>query len=317
MHRCLEQPEPCSSHNCKPAEGITILKGAIEMSGCCLRLKELMNTLTPKEQQVAAFIVDFPEEVINMSIEQLAAACGTSTSSVVRLCKSADYSGYKDLCRALSTDIALNQHDTVPYQDVRPGDSIESIIHRACISNIKSIENTQTLLNTDDLAHVVEAVVAAERVDFYGVGTSGIVALDAQNKFMRINKTSMSGLDPHSQILAATSLKQGDVAVLISYTGDTRDILETADVVRQTEATMVSITRYSKNPLSGRADIRLYSSSSEPLIRSGAMGSRIGQLTVIDILYTSVVSHEYHTVKRYLDKTRLVSTKKHIGPFSP
>ena len=272
------------------------------MSGCCLRLKELMNTLTPKEQQVAAFIIDFPDEVISMSIEELAAACGTSTSSVVRLCKSADYSGYKDLCRALSTDIAMNQLDTVPYNDVRPGDSIESIIHRACMSNIKSIENTKTLLNIDDLSYAVEAIVSAGRVDFYGVGTSGIVALDAQNKFMRINKITMSSPDPHSQILSAASLKKGDVAVLISYTGDTKDILETADVVKQTEATLVSITRHSKNPL-----------SSEPLIRSGAMGSRIGQLTVVDILYTSVVSHEYNSVKRYLDKTRLVSTKKHIG----
>ena len=297
----------------KPSGNIRFLKGATEMSGCCLRLKELMNTLTPKEQQVAAFIIDFPDEVINMSIEELAAACGTSTSSVVRLCKSADYSGYKDLCRALSTDIAMNQLDTVPYNDVRPGDSIESIIHRACMSNIKSIENTKTLLNIDDLSHAVEAIVSAGRVDFYGVGTSGIVALDAQNKFMRINKITMSSPDPHSQILSAASLKKGDVAVLISYTGDTKDILETADVVKQTEATMVSITRYSKNPLSERADIRLYSSSSEPLIRSGAMGSRIGQLTVVDILYTSVVSHEYNSVKRYLDKTRLISTRKHIG----
>lgn len=283
------------------------------MTGCCLRLKELMDSLTPKEQQVASFIINYPEEVINMSIDELAAACGTSTSSVVRLCKSADYSGYKELLRALSADLALNQYETITYKDVRPGDSIESIIHSVCMSNIKSIENTMTMLNIGDLEKAVDALTAADRIDFYGVGTSGNVALDAQNKFMRINKISMSSSDPHNQILAATSLKKGDVAVLISYSGNTKDILETADIVKQTEATLISITRYSKNPLSERADIRLYSSSSEPLIRSGPMGSRIGQLTVIDILYTAVVSRKYNSVKPYLDKTRLVSSKKHVG----
>jgi len=282
------------------------------MTGCCLRLKELMDSLTPKEQLVASFIIDYPAEVINMSIDELASACGASTSSVVRLCKSANYSGFKELCRALATDIVMNQSESITYNDVRPGDSIESIIHSVCMSNMKSIENTMTIINTADMQQAIEAIEAANRVDFYGIGASGNVAMDAQNKFIRINKVSMSSSDPHNQILAASTLKKGDVAVLISYTGDTKDILETANIVKQTEATLISLTRYSKNSLSERADIRLYSSSSEPLIRSGPMGSRIGQLTIIDILYTAVVSNNYALVKPYLDKTRLVTSQKHI-----
>jgi DNA-binding MurR/RpiR family transcriptional regulator len=273
-----------------------------------------MSTLTPKEQQIAMFILDFPNDVVNMSVDELASACGTSASSVVRLCKSAGYSGYKELCRALSTDLALNQNDTITYTDIRPGDSVDSIVRNVCMSNMKAIENTMSMLNTGDLENAVNAIAKANRVDFYGIGSSGTVALDARNKFMRINKLSMSSADPHEQILSATTLKKGDVAVLISYTGDTKDILETADIVKQTEATMVSITRYTKNLLSERADIRLYSSSSETMIRSGAMGSRIGQLTIVDILYTAVTSLEYDKVKKYLDKTRLVSSRKHKHP---
>jgi DNA-binding MurR/RpiR family transcriptional regulator len=284
------------------------------MSSCCLRMKELMNTLTPKEQQIAMFILDFPNDVVNMSIDELASACGVSTSSVVRLCKSADYSGYKELCRALSSDLALNQNASITYTDVRPGDSIDSIVRNVCMSSMKAIENTMSILNLGDLENAINAIAKADRVDFYGIGSSGIVAVDAQNKFMRINKVSMSSTDPHEQILSATTLKKGDVAVLISYTGDTKDILETADIVKQTEATAISITRYSKNLLSESTDIRLYSSSSETMIRSGAMGSRIAQMTVIDILYTAVTSQEYDKVKKYLDKTRLVSSRKHKHP---
>lgn len=283
------------------------------MSGCCLRLKELMGSFAPKEQQIARFIIDFPGEVINMSIGELANSCGTSISSIVRLCKSADYSGYKELCRILSTDLALSQQESITYNDVRPGDSTESIIHSVCSSNITSIENTKSILKTEDLDRAIDSICLADRVDFYGVGTSGIIALDAHNKFVRIHKLSMSSADPHNQILCATSLRKGDTAVLISYSGDTKDILETAEIVKQTDATLISITRYSKNLLSQKADICLYSSSSESLIRSGVMGQRIGQLTVIDILYTAVVSRQYNAVKKYLDETRLVSARKHIN----
>lgn len=286
------------------------------MSGCFLRIKELMSTLTPKERQIAMFILDFPSDAVNMSIEELATACGTSTSSVIRLCKSANYSGYKELCRALSADLASNQNEAITYEDIRPGASIDSIVRNVCMSNMKAIENTMSILNIGDLDKAVDAIAKADRVDFYGVGSSGIVASDAHNKFMRINKVSMSSADPHEQILSATTLKKGNAAVLISYTGDTKDILETADIVKQTEATLISITRYTKNLLSERADIRLYSSSSETMIRSGPMGSRIGQLTIIDILYTAVTSLEYDKVKKHLDKTRLVSSRKHMRPNS-
>ncbi len=282
------------------------------MSSCCLRLKELMNSFAPKEQKIAKFILDFPGEVVNMSIEELADACGTSMSSVVRLCKSANYSGYKELCRILFSDLALEQQEVTPYTDVRPGDSTESIVQSVCSSNIKSIENTRAFLDNESLDRAIDAISAANRVDFYGVGTSGIIAMDAHNKFVRIHKLSMSSSDPHDQLLCATSLQKGDVAVLISYSGDTKDILETAEVIRKTDATLISITCYSKNPLCQKANISLYSSSFETLIRSGVMGQRIGQLTIIDILYTAVVSRLYSSVKIHLDETRLLSARKHL-----
>ena len=281
------------------------------MLGCCLRMKETYGSLSPKEQLVASFILEYPSEVVNMSIEELAVSCNTSTSSVVRLCKSMGYSGYKELCRMLSTDLALGSQE-ITYTDVRPGDSLDSIVRNVCMGSVRAIENTMTMLEGEELGRAVDALCAASRIDFYGVGTSGTVALDAHNKFLRINKVSIASADPHVQILSATSLKPGDVAVLISYTGETRDILETHDIVRQTGATTITLTRYGKNSLSDKADIRLFSSSSETMTRSGATGSRIGQLTVIDVLYTAVASRLYDEVKPYLDKTRLTSGRKRM-----
>lgn len=276
-----------------------------------------MNSLTAKEQILAQFIIDFPSDVIQMSINELAQACGTSISTVVRLCKSAGYNGYKAFCRELSVDLDRSQTiSSDDYADIRPGDSIESIMNTVCANDIRAIENTLSVLKIDELEKAVAAIAEAKRVDFYGVAVSGNVAMDACNKFVRINKISMSTPDPHQQILNASLLKPEDAAVLISYSGNTKDILETADVVKQSGATLISLTKYSRNPLAKSADICLYSSSSETLIRSGPMGSRIGQLAVIDVLYTAVASRQYEQIKSYLDKTRLAASKKHIQ-FNP
>jgi DNA-binding MurR/RpiR family transcriptional regulator len=282
------------------------------MLPCCIRLKEAMNTFSSMEQRVATFIMSFPNEVSHMSIDELAKACSTSVSSVVRLCKSASYKGYKDFLRVLSADLAINQNKDVAYSDIKPGDSVESIARNVCMSHIQAVENTLSVLNIAELQKAVNTICKAKRVDFYGIGTSGIVAMDAHNKFVRIGKISMSSSDPHQQILTAALLSKNDAAVLISYSGDTRDILDLADIIKQTPATLISLTRYSKNELSQKADICLYCSSSELLVRSGAMGSRIGSMTIIDVLYTSVTSSQYQNVKECLDKTRLVSARKHL-----
>ena len=140
--------------------------------------------------------------------------------------------------------MALIQQETVVYSDVRPGDTVSSIINSVCSCNMKSIENTKTVLSVEDVEKAVSCLCQASRIDFYAVGATGIVAIDAHNKFVRIHKSSMSSTDPHEQVLYATSLKKGDAAVFFSYSGDTRDLLETADIVQKTGATMLSITRY-------------------------------------------------------------------------
>ena len=281
------------------------------MAGCYIRIKESLQFLAPKEQKVAQFILDFPEDAVNMSINDLAQSCATSNASVVRLCKSVGYSGFKELGKVLSEE--LKQQSPIVYEEIRPGDSLQAIVKNVSMSNMKAIESTYSLLDLEQLEHAVGALCKANRIDFYGVGSSGLVAKDASNKFSRINKLTISNTDPHDQILSATSLKCGDVSILFSYSGETRDTLETAQIVKSSGATLITITKFGKTSLSEMADIRLFTSSSEAMIRSGPMGSRIGQLTMVDILSTAVSSRMYDQVKPYLDKTRMLAQRKHAG----
>ena len=277
-------------------------------TSCRLRIKESLATLSRKEKQVASYILQYADEIPRMSIEELARACNTSPSSVVRLCKTVGCSGYKELCRMLTAD--ANHDRPVPeYTDVRPGVSLSAIANSVANSNQHAIDSTMRLLDWDSLEKAVDALCRCERVDFYGVGTSGLVAQDGFSKFIRIGKQAHACADSHMQILTAATLKKGDVAVIISYSGETRDSLILADTASRNGATVISITKYGKNSLQKLSHISLSTFSSESLVRSGAMSSRISQLTVIDILYTATASRNYRQVKQYLDSSRYVSGK--------
>ncbi len=278
-----------------------------EMS-CRLRMKEKLHALAPKEKRIAEFILQAPENVIHMSMEELAGHCSTSLSAIVRLAKSLGYSGFKEMIRMLSNELVLeSQQDDLSYQEIRPGDPAREIFRNMCLSEIEAIQNTISVMDLDQFDKAVELLCRAKRIDFYGVGTSGLVAEDARNKFLRINKYVVSSPDPHTQWLTSSSLTEQDAAVLISYSGETNDMILLARQLREMKVPFITLTRTGKNALAGLGDIWLYSSSTESLIRSGAMTSRIGQMVVVDALYTAVCSRLYTTIKPNLDRTQKLS----------
>ena len=277
---------------------------------CYLNIKESYERLSASEKRIAKYIIDNPNEVVKLPISELADRCQTSKPTVVRLCKTLGYSGYKELCMYLNADIMLNEGSELSYKDINPNDDTAEIVAKVSENNIRAIKNTVDIMDYDALGRAVDLICKARRIDFYGVGNSGFVALDAQNKFLRINKLATAQIDPHLQILTASNLSRDDVAVFISYTGETRDLLETLDIVKSTGAATISITKLGKNSLASACDVNLFMVSDESFIRSGAMSSRIGQLCIIDILFSIVTSRMYSEIKPYLDRSMNASKKK-------
>lgn len=277
---------------------------------CYLNIKESYEQLSISEKRIAKYIIDNPGEVVKMPISELADKCSTSKPTVVRLCKTLGYSGYKELCMYLNADIMLNEGGEMNYKDINPNDDSPDIVAKVTENNIKAIRNTVEIMDYAELNRAAALLMNARRIDFYGVGNSGFVALDAQNKFLRINKLATAQTDPHLQILTASNLSENDVAVFISYTGETRDLLETMEIVKTTGASTISITKLGKNSLSLASDVNLFMVSDESFIRSGAMSSRIGQLCIVDILFSIVTSRMYSDIKPYLDRSMAASKKK-------
>lgn len=278
-----------------------------------IRIRDQRDALTTVGKQIADYILEDPEAVLHMPIKTLSKHSNSSDAAVIRFCKSMGFSGYRDLVVHLSASIsAKGEESHEQYTDIQAGDSLTSIVKNISYSNRQSIDDTISILDLSQLQQAVEVLHGARKIIFCGLGASGLVAMDAEQKFLRIGKNCHSYVDGHSQLVAAALMQKSDVAVLISNSGETRDVLDTHEVVCGTGALSVAITRNQKSRLRNAADIVLGISTPEINIRSGAMGSRIAMLNLIDVLYAGVASKEYDTVMPFLSKTRKAVEKKRL-----
>lgn len=276
-----------------------------------IKIRERKDSLTPVERLIAEYILANKEEITHLSIKNLAQASKTSDASVLRFCKTMGHNSYRSFIVSISASLgSMEEESGDQYTDIQPGDELNTIISNIGRNNISSIEDTLRVLDRSAVEQAVQALRSSNRIVFFGVGASGLVAMDAEQKFTRINKMSHAYTDGHSQLTAATLMTKGDVAVFFSYSGNTMEILESLDIVKKSGAHVVAITKYSKSELSERADSLLSISTPEISMRSGAMGSRIAMLTIVDMLFVGVASADYQQVKKYLSKSHNIIANK-------
>lgn len=278
-----------------------------------IKIRDMKDSLTPVEKLVAEYVLENLEEIPHLSIKSLAQLTKTSDASVLRFCKTMGYKGYRNFIVSISASIgSMDEEQKDQYTDIQPGDDLSTIISNTSRNNSKSIEDTLSVIDKNEIARAVKVLRESNRLVFFGIGASGLVGIDAEQKFSRINKMCHTYTDGHSQLTAATLMDKSDVAIFISNSGNTIEILDALEIVKKNGARVIAITKYNKSELAEKADIVLSISTPEVTIRSGAMGSRIAMLTVIDILFAGVASAEYKKVKKYLSKTHdIIASSKH------
>lgn len=264
------------------------------MNTILLKLHELQNTLSSTESNIIKYVRSNPEEVSKMTIRQLAEKTYSSPASVVRVCRSVGFEGYKDFKQALISELAVIEKD-MPYQQKKLSEyeTIESIIDNVTINNIRSLEETQHLLDVEVIEKCVELLINSRAILLFGIGASLHVAKDAHLKFLRLNKICVVNDDWHSQLLQARNSCEKDVAIIFSYSGQTHEMIECMKELKENQTKCILVTRYAASPAAELADYKIYISSNESLVRNGAMSSRLASLNVVDILFTGFASKQY------------------------
>ncbi|WP_245821954.1 MurR/RpiR family transcriptional regulator [Lentzea waywayandensis] len=270
-----------------------------------VKIRSLLPGLARAEQRVAKVVLENPGTVAHRSITEVAEQAGTSETTVTRFCKAIGVGGYPELRIALAADTARSQaranHDM--GGDIGPGDDLKQVVGKVAFADARAVEETAEQLDIESLDKVVQAVAGARRVDVYGFGASAFVAFDLQQKLHRIGLTCFAWNDTHIALTSAAVLTPADVAVGISHTGSTSETVEALRVARETGATTVALTNFPRSPITEVADHVLTTAARETTFRSGAMASRIAQLTVIDCLFIGVAQHHVDSAKTALEAT--------------
>ncbi|MFD1735446.1 MurR/RpiR family transcriptional regulator [Bacillus salitolerans] len=273
------------------------------MNGGLIMLSEMLSKLPPSESKIASYILQHPQEAISLTANELGRRSNTSGAAVIRLCKSLDLKSFQDLKLRIAGD--LHKTEEHGFRDIEPKESISSIIEKMTNNSIHTIRETSELLSNDELTKAVNAIQRAKTIHFFGVGASNIIAKDAQQKFLRINKYANAFSDLHLAATAIANTGSDDVVVGISFSGQTQEVAKLLELAKHKGAVTISLTKYGSSIVSNQADYRLYTSATkEPTFRSGATSSRIAQLHVIDILFMCVASQEYEETVKHLDETR-------------
>ena len=280
----------------------------VAVPGCFIRIQGTYSSLRTAEQRVADFILKHAEELIYLTVTELAERTQTSESTVVRLCQKIGYKGYQEFKIMLARDL-VGPAETV-YEQIDRTDSLSALKTKVFQANAQALKDTIEVLADDELGKAVEAIARARRVEVYGIGGSAPLALDAYHKFMRLGIHSVWLNDSDLMAMSSSLLESNDVALGISHTGASRDVCDAMENARNAGATTICITHQATSPITKVSNIKLFTAAKETAFGSDATSSRIAQLSIIDVLYAGIANQDYDHALALVQKTREASASK-------
>ena len=278
------------------------------MTNIEIKVKSIFDQLSNAERNAAQYFLNNANSIFDKPIAVLAKESQTTQAAWVRFCKSLGFKGLKELKKSFFVQIQMpaseNTYENYTvYSDINGYKSVEEISTNVMQSGICAITDTVKLIDSATMEKAAKAIMKAHSVKLFGVSASALVAEDFYDKLLRIGKNACFSKDSHVQLTYAANISPADAAVIISHSGATAEIIEILDAVKKRGAVGIAVTRFSKKNYLNNAEIILYSSAPEIYRRSGAMSSRIAQLTVIDVLFSTIAHQNYRAIEKNLEQS--------------
>ncbi|MFV0405390.1 MAG: MurR/RpiR family transcriptional regulator [Propioniciclava sp.] len=270
-------------------------------------VRQAIPRLSAQEAVIARRILVDPDLVLDSTAAELATASGTSPATVARFSQHLGFSGYRQFrlacAAAVSRERAERDRFELHDEELSQDDNIDDVIAKILFQEVLAIEQTLRGLDRSIVTLVVDALLAARRIEITGFGASGLIAADLNEKLRRIGLLSSYSADLHFALPSASTLVAGDVLVAFSHGGRT---LETRNVLRVAQgsgATTVAISNDPGSPLAESADHTIVTRARERTFRTGAMASRSAQSSVADVLLVCVAQRNLATTSEALRRT--------------
>ena len=264
-------------------------KSSIESALAAMHAR--LDILSEAERKVAEYVFREPKKTLHYNVSELARQSGVSQAAVVRFCRRIGLGSYSDFKLRLAQDVFSDFDERfVPDLDLESMTSPERVIRSVIGFSQRGLSLLGSILDPKALEAASHKITGASMTALFGVGASGIVANDFLQKLLRIGLPSFFTPDTDLQVTAAASLKPTDVAFVVSYSGENAGMIEVAKQANSRGSTVISLTMDSANTVRSMAEIELLVPALERIYRQAAVTSRINQLTVVDILYSIIVS---------------------------
>ncbi|MEE1245074.1 MAG: MurR/RpiR family transcriptional regulator [Acutalibacteraceae bacterium] len=278
------------------------------MDRISLQIKLLYDKMGKAEKRIADWIFENPGKIISLSIVELAEQCECGEATIVRFAKRLQLNGFQELKFSLAAENGGSPAST----HITEADSAFEIYQKVCNDIYLSLEKTKSSLKENLLDEAAEKICKANKIVIFGLGNSSAIAIDASHKLMRAGLNAISYTDNHMQVIAASHLKENDVAIGISHSGSSKDVVEALKIAKEHNATTIAITNSGKSPILRQSDIVLSTASEETQYNILALNSRIAQLAIIDTLYFYIVYSRSKDALRSIQETEhSLLTKKY------
>lgn len=270
-----------------------------------LLIKEYYETLSNSEKQVADFVLDHADETLNLTIASLARKIRVSEPTVIRFCRKLNYSGYQDFKIALARGSAYTQETLkVIHEEINPLDSMEDIAKKVIHSHTRAMEQTFSMIDYQELDRFLQLLNEAEHLDFFGLGGSGTIAIDVENKFIRTGINTRCCIDAHIQLMWTALRGEKDVIVIFSNSGATKHFANVMQLARKNGVKLVLITSGKNTALTKLADITLHICAKETSYKKEPSSARIAMLTIMDVVVTALALEKQDLYIENIYKTR-------------
>lgn len=257
---------------------------------CLVKIRAFQDELSPNERKIARFILSNPALIRDYSSQNLANSVGVSQSSIVKFSQKLGYQGFPDLKLAIHEAVLLGAEKNGAGEPEHRAEQAEASIQDQ-LYRIKSeaIRNTIELNDEDRLVAAVDVLERSDRIQIIALGAGSMAARNFAAMLIQIGKSVIAEVDTYIQLSSVATLGKGDVAFLISFSGQSPRMLEIVKRAKKAGATIITLTNYNANPVRSLADVQLYSVARVGEYELPQIVSSTSQQFVVDLLFSQLV----------------------------
>jgi RpiR family transcriptional regulator, carbohydrate utilization regulator len=253
---------------------------------CLLKIKAVYDSLKTAEKKAVDFLLEYPEEIADLTIVDFAERAGCSEATIVRLSKRLGYEGFPELKADFSSYDAPG--DDFEYEGISKDDDYPTVVKKVFEASINALKDTIEIMDQEEYEKAVTALLGARKILWCGLGDAALVAMEAYQRFIRIGENALVSQDPDLELIMSSQLERSDVLVAISHSGKSKPVLDSIKVAKKAGATIIAITNFPISPIAKNADIVLLTAAFSTQPTTGEVVSkRVAELCIIESLYTN------------------------------